>query len=226
MSGYGKAGFVALALFAALAGSGQASEPTAPDIRTGAYWRCEHATMAPDHPVFRSHISAIVDDAGRIWAPSYQVIETNARYGYDADENWPATGFAFHQLLSSTIQLDQPPTRPLWQQVLADGEVIERQLAVAPSLIARGEAHETIWGITLRDDALSRLVRSEDWRLQLVDEDGAVIIERALKDRSRADMAEEQRVQIAWLRDAAQTPAGHCTRSTPESRAAEEASVT
>lgn len=214
-----------LGLLACATEGRQANADGAPDADTGSYWHCEHAVMQPGAAVHRSYIAATVDDAGRVWAPFYQVLETNARYDYIAGENWREEGFVVSVLTSSPIQLDHAPTRPLWEQTLADGALVERQVAVPPALIARGEAHETIWGVTLRGDALARLIASEDWSLQVVDEDGVVVAERALKDRTRTDMQEEQRAQIAWLRTAAESPATYCTRSTPESRAADEASV-
>lgn len=220
------ASLLALAFVASCTQSLEARALDAPDRYTGSYWSCEHAVMQQGGAVHHSFIGAIVDDAGRVWTPFYQVIETNARYDYVAAEDWRVRGFVVSALQSAPIQLEQPPARPLWRQILADDAVVERQAAVAPTLIARGEAHETIWGMTLRGDALARLTASEAWRLQVVDEDGAVVAEQVLKDRSRADMLAEQRAQIAWLVDAAANPETYCRRSTPESRAADEAAVT
>lgn len=223
MSAYKKIGLLVLLL--AMIAPVAAGDTGAPDVHADSYWVCEHSVMTPSGTTHRSHISAIVDDAGRIWTPFYQVIETNARYGYRAGEDWRTAGFSISQLASIDIQLTHPPTRPLWQQVLADGGIVVRRLAVPESLIAADEAHETVWGINLSGDALAVLADHEDWRLQLVDEDGAVFAEQSLKDRSRADIEAEQRSQIEWLVRAASAAATYCMRSTPESREADEMSV-
>ena len=225
MVGFGNLWIAPLMLHAVTAAIGQSQGSVDLDPSGGSYWLCEHAVMSANGVVHRSFVSAIVDDEGRIWRPTYEVIETNARYRFVARENWQQEGFQFGQMQAHSIRLSSPPTSPVWQRVLSDSRMIEQRLVVPPSSIVAGEAHETIMGMALSGSALSDMVNGEDWRLQLVDQDGQILAEQALKDRSRADMLEEQRSQIAWLRAAAETPGESCSRSTPDSRAADEASV-